>query len=154
MIIYPSKLFLSAIEIVILFLREQFDWEGGVLFGWDYRSVADCEIRGLSLEIGHGITYDVVQVLDVSFHVGQVSSDFAFKCFPGSGDIRLCIYLVSASRIQNLKPEVNQMRRPTCLILTKMLDRITKYEQKTLCEFSSATHLSPWMDRSTQYVGD
>jgi hypothetical protein len=69
MIIYPFKLFLPAIEIIVLFLREEFDWEGSVLFGWNHRSVANREILDLPLEVDHGITYNVVQVLDVSFHV-------------------------------------------------------------------------------------
>ena len=79
MIIYPFKLFLSAIEIIVLFFREEFDWEGSVLFGWNYRSVANRKILDLSLEIDHGITCDIVQVLVVSFHVRQVSGDFGFE---------------------------------------------------------------------------
>jgi hypothetical protein len=149
MIIYPFKLFLSAIEIVVRFFREEFDWEGSVLFGWDYRSVAGLKILDLSFEIEHRITCDVVQVLDVSFHVREIRGDFAFKRLPRLGSIRFCIYFVSVSLVQNSKLEVDQKRSPTCLIVTKILDRITKYEQKTLCECSSATHLSPWMDRST-----
>jgi hypothetical protein len=37
---------------------------------------------------------------------------------------------------------VDQTRSPTCLILTKIPDRVTKYEQKTLCKRSSAAHIS------------
>jgi hypothetical protein len=79
MIIYPFKLFLSAIEILVLFLRKEFDWEGSVLFGWNYWGVADRKILDLSLEIYQGITCDIIQVLDISFHVRQISGDFGFE---------------------------------------------------------------------------
>jgi hypothetical protein len=70
-----------------------------------------------------------------------------------SSDFHVLVASASAF-ILSAKSEVDQTRSPTCLILTKILDRVTKYEQKTLCQRSSAARISPWVDGSTQYVSD
>jgi hypothetical protein len=88
----------------------------------------------------------------------------SFKCltYPSMSD-RLAVILASSdfhvlvasasAFTLSAKLEVDQTRSPTCLILTKIPDRVTKYEQKTLCESSSAAHIGLWIGRSTQYVG-